>query len=100
MPDDKKTTQPHANAAKLTDTIQPNAELPREDIVHLPTGYQKIHLRPLVPKPILDILLVRNRVFGSGENAGGCGKPISKIVEWREEPGSTSGELKHGEGLD
>jgi hypothetical protein len=36
----------------------------------------------------MDILLVRNRIFGSAENAGGCGKPISKIVEWREEPGS------------
>lgn len=88
MPDDKKT-QPPAKVTKLTGTIQPNAELPRQDVLHLPTGYQKIHLRPLVPKAVMDILLVRNRIFGSAENAGGCGKPISKIVEWREEPGST-----------
>lgn len=88
MPDDKKTTQPHANETKLTDTIQQNAELPREDTAHLPTGYQKIHIRPLVPKAIMDTLLVRNILFGSTENAGGCGKPISKIVG--EEPGNPS----------
>ena len=91
MPDDKKTTQPPANVTKRTATVQPKDQLPREDTVHLPTGYQRIHVSPLVPKHIMDTLLVRNRIFGSAENAGGCGKPISKIVEWREEPGSTSG---------
>lgn len=90
MPDEKKTFQPHANATKRADTVPPNGELPREDTAHLPTGYQRIHIRPLVPKHILDTLLVRNRIFGSTENAGGCGKPISKIVEWREEPENTS----------
>ena len=92
MPDDKKTTPPRSSVTKRTETIQPNAELPREDTVYLPTGYQRIHIRRLVPKAILDTLLVRNRIFGSAENAGGCGKPISKIVEWREEPGNSSGD--------
>lgn len=91
MPDDKKTPQPQPNVTKPTDATQPNAELDAEDIVHLPTGYQKINLRPLVPKSVMDVLLVRNRIFGSTENAVGCGKPISKIVEWREDPGNTSG---------
>jgi len=81
MPDDGKKTQPSTNGAKLTDTVQPPAELPRDDIVRLPTGYQTIHLRPLVPKPIADTHLVRNRMFESNLTAGGCGKPISKIVE-------------------
>lgn len=71
--------------------IQPDPELPREDTVHLPTGYQRIYYWPLVPKAVMDILLVRNRVFGSTQNASGAGKPISKIVEWREEPENTSG---------
>jgi hypothetical protein len=81
MPDDKKTTQPHLNVTKLPDTIQPNAELPQEDTMHLPTGYQKIHLRALVPKAIAETHLVRNRTFASSEVAGRSGKPISKIVE-------------------
>jgi hypothetical protein len=81
MPDDRGTTQPHANAAKPANTIQPNAELPREGVANLPTGYQRIHLRPLVTRPILDNHLVRNTMFGSSEPALGCGKPISKIVE-------------------
>ena len=81
MPDDKKTTQPQANVTKLTDMYQPSTDLPRDDVVRLPTGYQKIYLRPLVPKPAADAHLVRNRIFESREAAGGCGKPISKIVE-------------------
>jgi len=81
MPDEKKTTQPHVDVTKPPDTIQPNADLPQEDLVHLPTGYQKIHLRTLVPKAIADTHLVRNRTFASSEVAGRSGKPISKIVE-------------------
>ena len=91
MPDDKKTTQLHANVTKRTETTQSSNELPREDTVHLPTGYQRIHIRPLVPKDIMDTLLVRNKIFGSTENAGGAGKPISKIFTVSEEPESTSG---------
>jgi hypothetical protein len=90
MPDDEETTQPHTNVTNLTDTIQPKAELSREDIMRLPMGYQKIFVHELMPKPIVDALLVRNTIFGSSETAGGCGKPISKIVS--EEPGSTSAE--------
>jgi hypothetical protein len=90
MPDDNKITPPHAGTDKPTDTIQPNAELPRKDVVHLPTGYQTIHLRPLVPKPIADTHLVGNQMFQSSEPAGGCGKPISKIVTVIEETGSAS----------
>lgn len=91
MPDDKKITQQHANMTKQTNAIRPNDELPRADTVHLPTGYQRVHIRPLLPKHIMDTLLVRNRIFGSTENAGGCGKPISKIVRVSEEPGDTTG---------
>lgn len=91
MPDDKETPQPHANVTKRADTTQPAGELPRADTVHLPTGYQRIHIRPLVPKHIMDTLLVRNVIFGSTENAGGAGKPISKIVGVSEEPETTSG---------
>ena len=91
MPDEKKTTQPPANATKQPDMSQLDPEMPREDTVHLPTGLQKIHLRPLVPKTVMDVLLVRNNIFASTQNAGGAGKPISKIVEWREEPGSAPG---------
>lgn len=81
MPDDKKTTKSTADMAGLSDANKPRLELPREDILHLPTGYQKIDLRPLVPKPIAEAILVHNKVFGFKEPAGGCGKPISKIVE-------------------
>ena len=88
MPDDQKITQPHADLNKQT---QPDPELPREDTVHLPTGYQRIYIWPLVPKAALDVLLVRNNIFGSLENAGRAGKPISKIVEWREDPEDPSG---------
>jgi hypothetical protein len=90
MPDDKKT-QPNTNVPELTDAIQPKAELPRDEVMRLPTGYQKIHLRALMPKPIADALLVPNKMFGSRETARGCGKPISKIVEC-EEPGNASGQ--------
>jgi hypothetical protein len=91
MPDDKKTKQPPANTSEPSSMIPPNAGLHQEEIVQLPAGYQKIHLRPLVPKAAMDVLLVRNNIFESTENAGGCGKPISKIVEWREDTGRTSG---------
>ena len=91
MPDDRKTTQPSVNVPELTDTVRPKAELPRDDIMRLPMGYQKIYLRALMPKPIADALLIPNKIFGSTETARGCGKPISKIVEC-EEPGNTSRE--------
>lgn len=87
MPDDRNRIQQHANETKLTDTTRPKVELPQDDIMRLPLGYQKIYLRALMPRPIMDALLVRNITFGSSETAGGCGKPISKIVS--EEPGST-----------
>ena len=81
MPDDEKITQPQADVTRLTDTIQPNAELPRDEIVRLPTGFQKIHLRPLLPKAVADTHLTRNNLFESSLILGGCGKPISKIFE-------------------
>jgi hypothetical protein len=90
MPDDEKTTQVHVNLTERTDAIQPNQELPQDAIVHLPTGYQKIHLRPLVPKPIADTHLVRNRIFESSDTPRGCGKPISKIVDVSERAENTS----------
>ncbi len=81
MPNDRKITEPPANLTELPEANKPKAELPREDIMLLPTGYQKIDLRPLVPKSIAETVLVCNKVFGFKEPAGGCGKPISKIVE-------------------
>jgi|SwirhisoilCB1_FD_contig_121_47765_length_4167_multi_5_in_0_out_0_5 hypothetical protein len=90
MPDNKKTTQPPVNLTEPKDAIQPNQELPQDSIMHLPTGYQKIHLRPLVPKPIADTHLVRNRIFQSSDTPLGCGKPISKIIEVSELAESTS----------
>lgn len=90
MPDDKKITQPHVNLTERTDAVQPNQELPQDGIVHLPTGYQHIHLRPLVPKPIADTHLVRNRIFGSSDTPIGCGKPISKIVDVSEQAKNSS----------
>lgn len=91
MPDDTKINPPHPNAPEPAGKVQPGSELPRNEIVQLPTGYQKIYLKPLVPGVIAETHLVRNRQFEFSEAAGGCGKPISKIVEWNEEPGSASG---------
>ncbi len=92
MPDDGKIIQPPANASNLTETIQPDAELPQDEIVRLPTGYQKIHLRPLLPKAVADTHLTRNNLFDSSLIIGGCGKPISKIVGSIDESESASGD--------
>lgn len=90
MPDDEKATQPHVNPTERTDAVPRNQELPQDAVAHLPTGYQKIHLRSLVPKRIADTHLVRNRVFESSDTPIGCGKPISKIVEVSEQADNTS----------
>ena len=64
-----------------TDPTELPLELPRSEIVRLPMGYQRIHLKPLMPKRIADKLLVSNLKFQAKAMATRLSKPISKIVE-------------------
>jgi hypothetical protein len=63
------------------DPIEPPLELPRSEVIRMPLAYQKILLKPLMPKRIADKIMVGNRKFRARALATGSTKPISKIVE-------------------
>jgi hypothetical protein len=56
-------------------------ELPGDQVLRLPMGYQKVLRKPLLPAHVSDKLILANQKFGSRAAARGSDKPISKIVE-------------------
>ncbi len=90
MQDEVNLSQsPLADEVRVSDpekgALQPVRTILQHELVDLPLSFRKLYFKPVMPKAFDESLLVHNKQFHDVLMASGSMKPISKIIELREE---------------